>query len=95
MMLVPLKDPRLEVRPIELEVVPLPAPRPSYDAPGGTIGIDELERAKVRMIELARMLSDERIESFPVTSDPEVCTYCAYRDACRNRPQLCEERFAH
>ena len=95
LMLVPLKDPRLEVRPIELEVVPLPAPRPSYDAPGGTIGIDELERAKVRMIELARMLSDERIESFPVTSDPEVCTYCAYRDACRNRPQLCEERFAH
>ena len=58
--LVPLKDSIREVRPIELEVVPVAMPRGGYDpATTGTIGIVELERARARMIEIARILSDE------------------------------------
>jgi len=91
--LVPLKDASREVRPIELEVVPVAAPR-SYDAaPAGTIGIDELERARAKMIELANALADGPIASFPVTDDPAACTYCAYRNACRERPLPREDRF--
>lgn len=94
LMLVPLKDPRLEVRPIELEVVPIPAQRSAHNAAAGTIGIDELERAKVRMVELARLLTDEAVESFAVATDPEACSFCAYLQACRRRPPPCEDRFA-
>ena len=91
--LVPLKDASLEVRPVELEVVPVAAP-PSYsDAQIGTIGIDELERARAKMIELAAALADGPLERFPATHDPEACTYCSYRNACRERPLVREDRF--
>jgi RecB family exonuclease len=91
--LVPLKDPTREVVPVELEVVPVSAPPAGGDAPSGTIGIGELERARARMIDLARTLSDEPIEHFYLTADPDVCTFCAYANACRERPLPCEDRF--
>jgi len=92
--LIPLKDASLDVRPIELEVVPIAAPRGGYGgAPTGTIGIDELERARTRMVEIAAALADGPIERFPVTDDPEACTYCSYRIACRERPTRSEDRF--
>jgi RecB family exonuclease len=91
--LVPLKEASLEVRPIELEVVPVAA-LPGYsDAAVGTIGIDELERARARMIELARTLSDATIERFGTTDDAEACTFCSYQNSCRNRPLMREDRF--
>ena len=91
--LVPLKDAARDVRPVELEVVPIAAPRTYSDATSGTIGIDELERARTRMIEIAATLADGPIERFPATDDPNACTYCAYRIACRNRPLPREDRF--
>lgn len=93
--LVPLKDASRDVAPIELEVVPVAAPAARWsNATTGTIGIDELERAKVKMIELARRLADEPLDRFPATDDPDACTFCAYRNACRNRPLRREERFS-
>ncbi|HEY0798580.1 MAG TPA: PD-(D/E)XK nuclease family protein [Candidatus Baltobacteraceae bacterium] len=94
LVLLPLKDASLEVRPIELEVVPVAAPQGDPEAAIGTIGIDELTRARAKMIDLARSLRDDPIEHFAVTSDPEACTWCAYKVACRNQPTRAAERFA-
>jgi RecB family exonuclease len=91
--LVPLKDAARDVTPIELEVVPVASPRSYSDATVGTIGIDELERARTRMVELAAALADGPLERFPVTEDPDMCRYCAYRNACRDRPLPREDRF--
>jgi RecB family exonuclease len=91
--LVPLKDSARDVRPIELEVVPVAAPRSYDDSAVGTIGIDELERARAKMIELAALLADAPLERFPVTLDPEACGYCAYKTACRERSLPREDRF--
>jgi RecB family exonuclease len=91
--LVPLKDSARDVRPVELEVVPVAAPRSYDDAAVGTIGIDELERARAKMIELAASLADGPLEAFPVTTDPDACHYCAYKIACRDRPLPREDRF--
>jgi len=91
--LVPLKDASRDVRPVELEVVPVAAPRSYGDAPIGTIGIDELERARTQMIAIAAELADGAIEAFPATDDPEACGYCAYKIACRTRPLPREDRF--
>ena len=91
--LVPLKDAARDVRPIELEVVPIAAPRSYSDDAVGTIGLDELTRARVKMIELATALADGPLERFPVTNDPEACVYCSYKLACRSRPLPREGRF--
>ena len=91
--LIPLKEAARDVRPIELEVVPIATPRSYSDAPIGTIGIDELERARAKMRELAALLADGPLEHFPVTDDAEICTYCAYKNACRARPLPREDRF--
>jgi RecB family exonuclease len=91
--LVPLKDAALDVRPVELEVVPV-ATLPSYsDAAVGTIGIDELERARAKMIDLAAQLSEAPLVHFPTAHDPHACTFCSYRNACRARPLVREDRF--
>jgi RecB family exonuclease len=92
--LIPLKDASRDVRPIELEVVPVAAPR-SYrgDATTGTIGIAELERARAKMIEIATSLADGPIDRFPVTNDAAACAYCSYKHACRERPTRTEDRF--
>jgi len=91
--LVPLKEASREVQPVELEVVAFGGPRTYSDAPAGTIGLDELERARTKMIELAQTLADGPLERFSVTSDPETCEYCAYKIACRLRPLPREDRF--
>ncbi len=92
--LVPLKDALLDVVPIELEVVPRVPPQRGRNASAfGTIGIDELERARARMIQLARTLSDEPIVHFKATDDCAACTYCASRNSCRERPLAHEDRF--
>ncbi|HEV3156143.1 MAG TPA: PD-(D/E)XK nuclease family protein [Candidatus Baltobacteraceae bacterium] len=91
--LIPLKDPALDVKPIELEIVPVATPPSRSAHNSGTISIDELHRARARMVELARHLTSEPITEFPPTSDPEACAYCAYRDACRERPAKTDVRF--
>jgi RecB family exonuclease len=91
--LIPLKDALLDVQPIELEVVTTSRPPRSRGAIG-EISVTELERARVRMIALAGSLSSGKLAQFPATTDPEACRYCAYTDACRERPRIAEERFA-
>jgi RecB family exonuclease len=92
--LIPLKDALLDVIPISLEVVTVSGPNGKRnDAPSGTIAIADLERARDRMIEICRELSSGLLERFPVTTDPDACTYCAYRDACADRPHDEREHF--
>jgi RecB family exonuclease len=79
--LVPLKDAQLDVAPVELEI-------------GLSISIGDLERARDAMGRLANELASGTLEDFPATRDPEACTYCAYRDACRERPGAGALRFA-
>jgi RecB family exonuclease len=59
----------------------------------GEISVAELERARDRMIALASELSAGTLAAFPATDDPDACRYCAYADACRERPLAIEERF--
>jgi len=92
--LVPLKDSLLDVRPIVLEVVPIPADVARSQSPTGVIPIGELERARARMLELCAELTSGTTAVFPVTEDPAACTYCVYKTACANRPYPEEERFA-
>ncbi|MDP9111171.1 MAG: PD-(D/E)XK nuclease family protein [Candidatus Eremiobacteraeota bacterium] len=91
--LIPLKDALLDVRPVSLEVVPVPTGEAGR-ANGGVISIADLERARARMIEICRELTSGAIERFAVTQDPAACTYCAYADACRERPITLENKFA-
>jgi len=79
--LVPLKDALLDVAPVELEI-------------GTTLSIGDLERARDEMGRIANLLASGTLEVFPATTDPEACTYCAYRDACRERPPGAALRFA-
>ena len=97
--LVPLKDALLDVAPVELEVV-LRARPDAGDwraarsrGATGEIAVAELERARERMIALAAELSAGTLQSFPATDDPGACRYCAYAEACRERPLALEERF--
>jgi len=93
--LLPLKDALLDVRPVALEVVPVAAP-PQKDrrqSATGVISIGELERARSRMVELCRELTDTGVSVFPATTDPDACTYCAYVLACNDRPIPPEEKF--
>ena len=92
--LIPLKDALLDVRPVALEVVPVPNPTTGRNAPADVISIAELERARARMIEICRELTSGNISRFEVTDDPTACTYCAYADACRDRPIAPENKFA-
>jgi RecB family exonuclease len=91
--LVPLKDPSRDVEPIEIEVVPIATPRSYGKATTGTIGLDELERARKRMGEIAAALADGPLERFPATDDPDACVYCNYANACREKPLRREDRF--
>jgi RecB family exonuclease len=90
--LVPLKDALLDVAPVELDVVTASrAPRSRGTV--GEIAVAELERARERMIALATELAGGTLAAFPATDDPDACRYCAYADACRERPLALEERF--
>jgi len=90
--LVPLKDALLDVVPVELEVVTTSRP-PRANGSYGEISVAELERARARMIALADELSHGERAMFPATDDPDACRYCAYGNACRERPRVLEERF--
>lgn len=92
--LVPLKDALLEVAPVSLEVVPV-ATESGKRGGGATglISITDLERARTRMIEICRELTGGTLEYFAVTDDPTACRYCAYANACNDRPWPAEERF--
>lgn len=92
--LVPLKDALLDVRPISLEVVPVPAETVRSNSPTGVIPIGELQRARERMLQLCAELTSGTTERFPVADDPSACQYCVYGTACANRPYPEEERFA-
>jgi RecB family exonuclease len=92
--LVPLKDALLDVRPIVLEVVPVPADVARSNSPTGVIPIGELERARDRMLQLCAELTSGQTSAFPPSDDPAACVYCAYRTACVSRPYPEEERFA-
>jgi RecB family exonuclease len=92
--LIPLKDALLDVVPISLEVVAAASPEGKRNgAASGTITVSDLERARTRMIEICRELSSGSLQHFAVTTDPDACTYCAYRDACADRPHDERERF--
>lgn len=80
LVLIPLRDALLDVRPIVIEV-------------GTTIAIDELVRSKRRMIELSTTLSSGRVLSFAPAEDPSPCTYCNYALACRSKPPAEGRRF--
>jgi RecB family exonuclease len=90
--LVPLKDALLDVAPVELDVVTT-SRAPRSRGATGEIAVAELERARERMIALAAELSAGTLQSFPATDDPDACRYCAYAQACRERPLALEERF--
>lgn len=92
--LVPLKDALLDVRPIALEIVPVPSDVVRSSSPTGVIPIGELERARERMLQLCAELTSGTTSAFPVTDDPSACVYCVYKTACANRPYPEEERFA-
>ena len=92
--LVPLKDALLDVRPIALEVVPVPAEIARSRSATGVIPIGELERARDRMLQLCAELTSGTTDLFAVTDDPAACVYCVYTTACANRPYPEEERFA-
>ena len=91
--LVPLKDALLDVAPVELEVVKRARPDARSGKATGEIAVAELERARDRMIALASELAAGTLAAFPATDDPAACRYCAYADACRERPSAIEERF--
>ena len=93
--LVPLKDALLDVAPIELEITRADAPNATRrrDTTVGTISVGELERARVKMIAYAALLSSATLSAYPATDDPDACRYCAYRDGCRERPPATSERF--
>lgn len=93
--LVPLRDPHLDVEPIELEVVPVAEPpsRHERDATHGVISIGELERARTAMVALSRDLASGTIERFAATDDPAACRYCVYAPSCREKPADDDRRF--
>jgi RecB family exonuclease len=80
LVLLPLKDALLDVKPVSVEV-------------GESITIAELESAKKRMIEVCRILTSGEPRSFAVTEDPEVCTFCPFTLACGRRPPPDGRRF--
>ena len=92
--LIPVKEPTLDVAPVELTVVSAtPGRKPNRGAKTGTIGIDELKLARKKMVELAAKLATPTLAEYPVSSDPDACRYCSYKASCRQRPAAAEERF--
>ncbi|MFY9738247.1 MAG: PD-(D/E)XK nuclease family protein [Candidatus Cybelea sp.] len=80
LVLIPLKDALLDVRPVVLEV-------------GKTIAVDDLERSREKMIELSALLASGEIRRFEPTKNAAACTYCAYQTACANKPPAEAQRF--
>jgi RecB family exonuclease len=92
--LVPLKDALLDVEPIELTVVVRRPPQNGRrNATTASIAVADLEKARDKMVAIAATLATPTIARYRVAGDPNACRYCAYRDACRERPAVTEERF--
>lgn len=81
LVLIPLKDALLDVRPVALQV-------------GGNISVAELQRSRARMIELSAELASGETRRFKTTDDATACTYCAYALACASKPPSEAARFA-
>jgi len=80
LVLIPLRDALLDVRPIVLQV-------------GTNLEIGELERSRARMIELSDTLATGRVEHFAPTRNPAACAYCVYANACPSKPAPETARF--
>jgi RecB family exonuclease len=80
LVLIPLKDALLDVRPVVLEV-------------GKTIKLDDLKRSRQKMIELSTVLASGEIRRFEPTDNAAACTYCAYQAACADKPPAEAQRF--
>jgi hypothetical protein len=93
LVLIPLRDALLDVTPIVLEVAPRGGAPRGRNAACGTIGVDELEVSRARMIELSSQLASGGIARFATTNDPSACSYCAYATACPNKPPAEPARF--
>ena len=95
--LVPLKDDRAPIVPLELDVVfgDAPAARARVKDRTGVVSVNVLERARSRMIELCRRIALAPSERFLAATDPQACTYCSYRVSCRERPPAAESKWAH
>jgi RecB family exonuclease len=94
LVLIPLKDALLDIRPIVLDVArrSTGGSREKGDA-RGTIGLDELERSRARMIELSTQLASGDIPHFETTENAAACTYCCYATACTRKPPAEAQRF--
>jgi len=94
LVLIPLRDALLDVRPIVLDVADrTPASSRNSGSARGSIGVDELERSRAKMIELSDRLSSGEIREFEVATDPAACTFCNYATACARRPPPEGRRF--
>ena len=80
LVLIPLKDALLDVRPIVLHV-------------GKSIALDDLERSRARMIGLSNELASGEIRRFSPTENAAACAYCAYATACGCKPPAQTQRF--
>jgi RecB family exonuclease len=80
LILIPLKDALLDVRPVVLQV-------------GKNIGIADLERSRARMIELADRLASGSVGHFEPSEDPAPCEYCVYAVSCAQKPFPEARRF--
>jgi RecB family exonuclease len=80
LVLIPLKDAMLDVRPVVLRV-------------GANIALRELERSRTRMIELSDELASGGIAHFKPSGDPAPCSYCPYAISCTQRPFPEARRF--
>ncbi len=81
LVLIPLKDALLDVRPVALQV-------------GRNVSAGELERSRERMIALSAELASGETRSFETTRDAAACVYCAYALACASKPPSEAQRFA-
>jgi RecB family exonuclease len=91
--LLPLKDALLDVRPIVMEVVAVPAGLTKSSSPLGVLPLEELRHARARMVQICRELTSGNATAFAVTQDPAACTYCSYAISCAQKPYPQEDRF--
>jgi RecB family exonuclease len=94
LVLIPLRDALLDVRPIVLDVAErAPAASRPQGSARGSIGLDALERSRAQMIELSGLLSSGGTREFATATDPSACSFCNYATACARRPPPEGRRF--
>ena len=80
LVLIPLRDALLDVRPIVMQV-------------GKNLEVVELERSRERMIRMSDELASGTIAHFAPTQNPRPCAYCAYANGCPSKPAPETARF--